>query len=60
MMTRNEKYMFQAYLLLLRRTLELIDEETQMMLEQDRLWKFYRDTALRYKARQEAEITKPS
>lgn len=55
MMTRNERYMFQSYLMLLRRTLELIDEETQMKLEQDRQWRFYRDTAIRYKARKEAE-----
>lgn len=55
MMSRNEKYMFQSYLLLLRRTVELLDEETLFKLEKDRMWKFYRDSAIKYRARNEAE-----
>lgn len=50
-MTRNERYMYQAYLLLLRRTIELLDEQTLFILERDRKWRFYRDIADQYRER---------
>lgn len=53
--TRNERYMLQAYLLMLRRTLELIDDTNMIRLEQDRKWRFYRDMAIKYKCKHEAE-----
>ena len=58
-MTRNERYMYQAYLLLLRRTIELLDEQTLFILESDRKWRFYRDIADQYRERSLTE-TQPN